>query len=105
LLQCGLSGYRKSQDATMHLDYKPAEVMMVDFAGDKISYIDKISGKIVECPVLVCVLPYSGFSYAVALPNASIPQVVKALNQCLGKNEKGGSMKVPDRKKQKIHSL
>lgn len=78
-----LSGYRKSQDVSMHLDYKPAEVMMVDFAGDNFRYIDKSSGEIVECPVLVCVLPYSGFSYAAALPNASIPQLVKALNQCL----------------------
>ncbi len=33
-----LSGYRKSQDVSMHLYYKPAEVMMVDFAGDNIRY-------------------------------------------------------------------
>ena len=35
-----LSRYRKNQDISMHLDYEPAEVMMVDFAGDNISYID-----------------------------------------------------------------
>jgi transposase len=78
-----LSEYKKIRDVSMHLEYRPAEVMMVDFAGDKISYTEKGSGQIIECPVFVCILPYSGFSYAVALPDASIPQVVKALNQCL----------------------
>jgi transposase len=78
-----LSQHQKIQDVSMHLEYKPAEVMMVDFAGDKISYTDKDTRQIIECPVFVCILPYSGFSYAVALPDASIPQVVKALNQCL----------------------
>ena len=27
---------------------------MVDFAGNKLSYIDKGSGEIIECEVLVC---------------------------------------------------
>lgn len=67
----------------MYFDYKPGEVMMVDFAGDNISYIDKSSGELISCPVLVCTLPYSGFSFVEALPNASIPKVVKALNRCL----------------------
>ena len=78
-----LSNHRKNRDLSMHLDYKPAEVMMVDFAGDKISYIDKSTAEMITCPVLVCVLPYSGFSFVTALNNASIPQLVKALNRCL----------------------
>lgn len=78
-----LSQNRKILDVSMHLEYKPGELMMVDFAGDKISYTDKSTGQVIECPVFVCILPFSGFSFAVALPNASIPQIVKALNQCL----------------------
>ncbi len=81
---CVLLGtHRKSMDLSMHFDYKPGEVMMVDFAGDKISYTDKSTGEVIDCPVLVCVLPYSGFSFVAALPNASIPQLVKALNHCI----------------------
>lgn len=78
-----LNQNRKIQDVSMHLEYKPAEMMMVDFAGDKIAYTDKSTGQIIECPVFVCILPYSGFSFVIALPDASISQVVKALNQCL----------------------
>lgn len=78
-----LSAYRKTGEATMHISHTPAEVVMVDFAGDKMSYIDKASGELIECPVLVCVLPYSDFGFAIALPNATIPQVIKGLNACL----------------------
>jgi hypothetical protein len=78
-----LSDRRKIHEASMHFEYKPAEVMMIDFAGDKISFTDKSTGEVIACPVLVCILPFSGYSYAVALVDASIPQVVKALNQCL----------------------
>jgi len=75
--------YRKIHEATMHFEHKPAEVMMVDFAGDNITYVDKASGEVISCPVFVAVLPYSGYSFAVALPNATQPNVIKALNLCL----------------------
>lgn len=73
----------KPQEATMHFDHDPAALLMVDFAGDKLHYVCPDSGELIECPVLVCVLPYSGYSYAVALANATIPQVIKGLNACL----------------------
>ena len=78
-----LARHSTIQDASMHFDHPPAQMMMVDFAGDKLSYTDKGSGEVIFCPVLVCVLPFSSYSYVVALPNASIPQLVKALNSCL----------------------
>ena len=74
---------KKVSSATMHFEYPAADSLLVDFAGDPLSYIDQSSGEVVNCPVLVCVLPFSGYSYVVALPNASLPQVVKGLNQCL----------------------
>ncbi len=73
----------KVHEATMHFVHQPAEVMMVDFAGNNISYVDKASGELISCPVFVGVLPYSGYSFAVALPNATQPNVIKALNLCL----------------------
>lgn len=75
--------FKKVTDATMHFSYSPADVMMVDFAGDPLSYIDKSSGELISCPVFVAVLPYSGYSFAVALCNATQPNVIKALNLCL----------------------
>lgn len=73
----------KTSKATMHLTHKPAEMLMVDFAGDKMSYVDKSTGELIACPVLVCVMPYSNYSFVMALPDATIPQVIKALNHCL----------------------
>lgn len=73
----------KVSNATMHLVHQPGAMVMVDFAGDKMSYVDRSTGEVVECPVLVAVLPFSNYSFAMALPNASIPQVIKALNACL----------------------
>ena len=75
--------YRKVHEASMHFEHAPAAVMMVDFAGDPLTYVDKGSGEVVKCPVFVAVLPCSGYSFAVALPNASQPYVIKALNLCL----------------------
>ena len=69
--------------ATMHLVHAPAAMVMVDFAGDKMSYVDISSGEIMMCPVLVCVLPFSKYTFSMALPDATIPQVIKALNNCV----------------------
>ena len=69
--------------ATMHLTHEAAAMVMVDFAGDKMSYVDRQTGEIIRCPVLVCVLPYSKYTFAMALADATIPQVIKGLNTCL----------------------
>lgn len=74
---------KKLSQASMHFEYAPADMLLVDFAGDQLSYVDQQTGEVIKCPVLVCVLPFSGYSYVVALPNASLPHLVKALNQCL----------------------
>lgn len=73
----------KKTQATMHLVHAPAAMVMVDFAGDKMSYVDRSTGEIFLCPVLVCVLPFSKYTFAMALADATIPQVIKALNSCL----------------------
>jgi transposase len=78
-----LSQDKKISQASMHFEYAPADMLLVDFAGDQLSYVDQQSGEVISCPVLVCVLPFSGYSYVVALPNASQPHLLKALNECL----------------------
>lgn len=70
-------------NASMHLVHTPGAMVMADFAGDKMSYVDRSSGEVIFCPVLVAVLPFSKYTFAMALPDASIPQVIKALNACM----------------------
>ena len=73
----------KHTQATMHLTHEAAAMVMVDFAGDKMSYVDRQTGEVILCPVLVCVLPFSKYTFAMALTNATIPQVIKGLNACM----------------------
>ena len=68
---------------SMHLSHIPADLMEVDFAGSKLHYVDQDTGEVIECPVLVGVLPFSGYSFVQALVDASLPQVVSALNNML----------------------
>jgi transposase len=70
-------------EATMHLVHAPAAMVMVDFAGDKMQYIDLDTGEVTEVPVLVGVLPFSNYTFAIAVENAKIPLTVKALNGCI----------------------
>lgn len=74
---------RNNNTVTMHLDHVAGERMQVDFAGKKLSYVDKISGEITECPVLVCTLPFSGYTYVEALENASQSNLYEALSRAL----------------------
>jgi len=59
--------YLQRNDAVMHFTHKPGEQMQVDFAGDKLHYVDRETGEVIPCEVLVCVLPYSNYTYAIAL--------------------------------------
>ena len=51
----------------MVLEHKPGEKLFVDFAGKKLSYVDKNTGEVVNCSVLVACLPYSDYSFAMAV--------------------------------------
>jgi hypothetical protein len=57
--------------------------MMFDFAGDKIALTDYQTGEITWCLVLVCVLPFSGFTYIEAMLSANQARLIKALNNAL----------------------
>src|SRR5674476_1695787 len=69
----------KITNASMHLVHAPGAMVMVDFAGDKMSYVDRSTGEVIFCPVLIAVLPFSKYTFAMALPDASIPQVSRLL--------------------------
>lgn len=66
----------------LHREHNPGELLEIDFAGSKLHYINQ-EGEIIECPVLVAVLPFSGYSFVQALPNASLPYLMHALNAIL----------------------
>ncbi len=78
-----LSEANAVNNATLHNEYAPGDKLMFDFAGKKMHYVLKETGEIVEVPVFIAVCPYSSFAYADALQDATLPQVINALNGCL----------------------
>jgi len=78
-----LGRYLQVRKAVMLFDHEPAASMMFDFAGDKISLVDPQTGEITKCPVLVCVLPFSSFTYVEAMLSAKRERLLQALNNAL----------------------
>lgn len=79
------SRYRSSlpREATMYLEHVFGDRLEVDFAGKPLSYVERSTGEIVSCPVLVCVLPASGYTYVEALPTSRAEDLFGGLNRCL----------------------
>lgn len=78
-----LKNHERIHSAVMHFEHVSGQNAEIDFAGHKMSYVDKHTGEVIYCPVLIGILPYSGYTYADPLPNASIMQLATALNGCL----------------------
>jgi len=78
-----LQDHITTKGASMRFEYEPGKLFQVDFAGDMLHYVDVQTGEVMACPVFVAVLPFSGYGYVEALPDASLPNVVKALNNTL----------------------
>ncbi|MFN8255705.1 MAG: hypothetical protein U0W24_08460 [Bacteroidales bacterium] len=80
----------------MVLTHEPAQKLFVDFAGKKLSYVDKQTGEIIECPVFVACLPHSDYSFAMAVRSQSIEDFIHALQSCLKAIEGSPKILVPD---------
>jgi transposase len=87
---------------SMVLQYRAAEKLFIDFAGKKLSYIDPDTGEVVSCQVFVACLPYSDYSFAMAVRSQNINDFLYALGCCL--QELGGVplVLVPDNLKSAI---
>jgi len=53
----------------------------MDFAGKSLSYIDPITGEVIECPTLVCALARSNLTYVEPLESARLEHLIPALNR------------------------
>jgi len=78
-----LHKWESQQKTVMVLGSKPGDRLEVDYAGDKLKYIDKESGEIKQCDVLVCVLPYSDLIYCEAQEDQSQMNFVEGIGRSL----------------------
>ena len=102
------SGYRYTQfcyhlnqqlvarHPTAILTHEAGEKLFVDFAGDTIEYIDLETGEVIKVQVFIACLPYSDYSFCMAVRTQSTDDFLYALSCCL--NHLGGIPKilVPD---------
>lgn len=68
---------------TMVLQHEAGDQLFIDFAGDSLFYTDPISMEVVKCQVFVACLPYSDFSFAMAVKSQCVEDFLYALGCCL----------------------
>jgi len=64
----------------MHLEYQPGDMIMIDFAGKKLHYIDLDTGEQVACEVFIAILPFSGFIFCHPLHTQRTADFAHAIN-------------------------
>lgn len=72
--------YLRHKEVVMHLEHKPGEETMIDFAGKKMTYVDPDTGQEIGCQVFVAVMPFSGLLYAQAVHTQQTADFVCAIN-------------------------
>lgn len=77
-----LSQHLIAKKPSMVLQHKPGEKLFIDFAGKKLSYTDPSTGEVMECQVFVACLPYSDYSFVMAIPTQNIADFIHALICC-----------------------
>lgn len=63
--------------------YNPGEKLMVDFAGDKLSYVDTQTGEVIKVEVFVACMPYSDYTYVICVPSQKSEDFIFAIRMCL----------------------
>lgn len=74
-----LKRYLRSKHPSMVMIHRPGDKAFIDFAGDKLSYLDEETGKHIAAEVLIITLGYSNYTLAVALPSQKTEDVIEGL--------------------------
>lgn len=78
-----LSQHLKASKPSMVLQHNPGEMLYIDFAGKKLSYVDHQTGELIYCQVFIACLPYSDYSFAMAVSSQGVEDFIYALQHCL----------------------
>lgn len=78
-----LSQHLLARKPSMVLHHQPAEKLFIDFAGKKLSYTDAATGEVIYCHIFTACLPFSDYSFAMAVRSQCISDFLYALGCCL----------------------
>ncbi len=73
----------RAKKPSMVLNHSAADKLMIDFSGQKMQYIDRDSGEVIQCELFVATFPFSGFCYVQALRSQSLDDFVYGTVRCL----------------------
>lgn len=71
--------YQQHKDVAYNKVYDPGDMIMIDFAGEKLSYVQRETGEVIECAVFVATMPYSGLVFCTAV----LTQQTKDVCHCI----------------------
>jgi len=78
-----LNQYLKNSDLSMHLEYQAADMIMIDFAGKKLHYVNTATGELRECQVFVAILPFCGLIFCKAAHSQQTEDFIECINAML----------------------
>lgn len=78
-----LHQYSRSTKPTMVMEHHAGDKLYIDYAGKKLSYIDRETGEEIFVQVFVACLPYSDYCFAMAVASQKIEDFIYALGCCL----------------------
>lgn len=85
--------------------HQPAGKMYIDFAGDKLSYVDMETGEIVPVETFAGVLPYSGYTFITCIPSQGIEHFLGAVDAAIRFFEGAPHILVPDNLRSAVKSF
>src|SRR4030095_13063417 len=68
---------------TMHIEHKVGDKMYVDFAGEKLRYVDHHTGEIMHAEVFVAILGWSQYVYVEAMRNQTSEEFIAGCEHAL----------------------
>lgn len=74
---------RKDCETVLTDTYAPGEKLMIDFAGDKLEYVDLNTGEVHRVEVFVACMPYSGYAFATCVPSQKTECFIDCVRLCL----------------------
>jgi transposase len=73
--------YLKDTDPAFHWEYTPGEFTQADFAGKKLSYVDKLTGTTIPSEVFIGILPFSGLLFCEAVASQKTADFAHCINE------------------------
>ena len=75
--------WRSQVNPVMHIEHKAGDKMYIDFAGDKLSIVDKQSGEVQWVEIFVAILGASQLTYVEAVSSQSKEDLIQACENAL----------------------